>query len=125
MNPMALILFGVMLNAAAQLLLKIGMTKIGHFEVTLANAWPIGLQIATNLPIIGGLACYVISVLVWMVVLSRVEVSFAYPMVSLGYIVTAIAGYFWLGEALGPMRLAGIAIIMVGVFMVSKTGSAI
>jgi len=121
MNPMILILTGVMLNAAAQILLKIGMNRIGHFDVTLANAWPIGLQLATNLPILGGLACYVISVLVWMVVLSRVEVSFAYPFVSLGYVVTAIIAYAWLGEAVGPMRLAGIAVIMAGVFMVSKT----
>lgn len=121
MNPMILILTGVMLNAMAQLLLKVGMGRIGHFELTLANALPIGLQAATSLPIIGGIACYVISVVVWMIVLSRVEVSMAYPMVSLGYVVTAIAAYAWLGEQLGPMRLAGIAVIMVGVWMVSST----
>ena len=118
---MILILTGVMLNAAAQLLLKIGMRAIGHFELTTANIWPIGLQIVTSLPIIGGIACYVVSILIWLVVLSRVEVSVAYPMVSLGYIVTALAAYFWLGEALEPMRIAGIAIIMVGVWMVAKT----
>ncbi|MDE3060514.1 MAG: EamA family transporter [Pseudomonadota bacterium] len=121
MNPMLLILTGVMLNAAAQLLLKVGMQRIGHFDLTLANAWPVGLQVATSLPIIGGMACYVISILVWLVVLSRVEVSMAYPMVSLGYVVTALAAYFWLGEQLGPMRLAGIVIILIGVWMVSRT----
>ena len=121
MNPMILILTGVMLNAAAQLLLKIGMRAIGHFELTSANIVPIGLQVDTSLPIIGGMICYAVSILVWLVVLSRVEVSFAYPLVSIGYVVTALAAYFWLGEALGPMRVAGIAIIIVGVFMVSRT----
>src|SRR3954466_2665176 len=101
MNPMLLILTGVMLNAAAQMLLKVGMHRIGHFDLTMGNILPIALQVATSLPIIGGMACYVISILVWLVVLSRVEVSMAYPMVSLGYVVTALAAYFWLGEQLG------------------------
>lgn len=118
---MLLILTGVLLNAAAQFLLKLGMQRIGHFELTAANLWPIGLQIATSIPIIGGMACYVVSIGIWLVVLSRVDVSVAYPMVSLGYIVTAIAAYLWLGEALGPMRVAGIAVILIGVYMVSKT----
>ncbi len=121
MNPMILILTGVMLNAAAQLLLKVGMGRIGHFDLAWENAWPITLQVATSLPIIGGLICYGISVLVWLVVLSRVPVSMAYPMVSLGYVVTALAAYFWIGESLGPLRVGGIVVILIGVYMVSKT----
>jgi multidrug transporter EmrE-like cation transporter len=116
-----LIMSGVMLNAAAQMFLKVGMHRIGHFDLTLANVWPIGLQVVTSIPVIGGIACYVISILIWLVVLSRVEVSMAYPMVSLGYVVTAFAAYFWLGEQLGPMRLAGIVVILAGVWMVSST----
>ncbi len=121
MDSMALILTGVMLNAAAQLLLKVGMQKIGHFELAWANAWPVGIQIVTSIPIIGGIACYIISILIWLVVLSRVEVSVAYPMVSIGYIVTALAAYFWLGEQMGAMRLLGIVVIVIGVWMVAKT----
>lgn len=117
----ALIMTGVMLNAAAQLFLKIGMQKIGHFELTWQNALPVGLQAATSLPIFGGLLCYVVSVLVWLVVLSRAEISLAYPMVSVGYVVTALAAYFWLGEQLGPMRLAGILVIIIGVWLVART----
>jgi multidrug transporter EmrE-like cation transporter len=121
MNPMILILTGVLLNAAAQLLLKIGMQRIGHFDLTMGNIWPIGLQAAGSLPIWGGFMCYAVSILVWMVVLSRVDVSVAYPMVSLGYVVAAVAAWAWLGESVGPLRLAGIAVILVGVFMVSKS----
>jgi multidrug transporter EmrE-like cation transporter len=121
MHFMFLILFGVLLNSFAQILLKLGMQKIGHFDMTMSNVVPIGLQVATSLPIIGGIACYVVSILVWLIVLSRVEVSVAYPMVSLGYIVAALAGYYWLGEALGPMRVGGIVVIMIGVWMVAKT----
>src|SRR5579883_757744 len=116
----ALILAGVLLNAGAQLLLKAGMSQIGHFEFTLANAMPIGVKILGNPPIVMGLTLYVISVGLWLLVLSRVPVSMAYPMVSLGYVVTAIAAYYLFGEPLTSMRLLGIFIIIGGVYLVAQ-----
>src|SRR5256885_17229995 len=92
----ALILFGVLLNAAAQLLLKAG-----------TNAMPLGLRLAIEPHILAGLACYVVSVVVWIVALSRVPVSVAYPMLSIGYAVNAIAAWYLPGEAGAPMRPAG------------------
>ncbi|MBP0588978.1 4-amino-4-deoxy-L-arabinose transferase [Paraburkholderia sp. LEh10] len=123
MNPISLfcILAGVALNAAAQLLLKAGTNAVGHFEFTLANIIPVGFRIATQLPIIGGLACYVLSVAVWIVGLSRVDVSIAYPMLSLGYVVNAFAAWYLFGEALSAQRLVGIAVILVGVFLVARS----
>jgi multidrug transporter EmrE-like cation transporter len=93
MNPISLfcILAGVSLNAGAQLLLKAGTNAVGHFEFTRANIIPVAWRLATQPPIIGGLACYVISVAVWVVGLSRVDVSIAYPMLSLGYVVNALS----------------------------------
>jgi multidrug transporter EmrE-like cation transporter len=121
MMVFGLILFGVLLNAAAQLLLKSGMSQIGHFDFSLTNVLPIGLKIAGNLPILGGLCMYVMSVGVWLLVLSRVQVSFAYPMVSIGYIVTAIAAYYLFGEPLTPLRMLGIMIIISGVYLVAQS----
>lgn len=119
----ALILLGVLLNAGAQLLLKAGMTQIGHFEFSLSNAWPIGLKVAGNPPIISGLFLYVLSVAVWLLVLSRVQVSYAYPMLSIGYIVNAVAAYYLFGEPLTSLRVLGIFIIMAGVYLVARTGA--
>ncbi|WP_109482956.1 EamA family transporter [Paraburkholderia sp. C35] len=123
MNPISLfcILAGVALNATAQLLLKAGTTAVGHFEFTLANIIPIGWRIATQLPIIGGLACYVLSVVVWIVGLSRVDVSIAYPMLSLGYVVNAFAAWYLFGEVLTAQRLVGIGVILVGVVLVARS----
>ncbi|MFZ9035567.1 MAG: SMR family transporter [Francisellaceae bacterium] len=115
-----LLLFGVSLNASAQLLLKFGVDRIGEFSFTLANIWPIGWKLATNYFIILGLSSYVISVIVWLMVLSRVPVGVAYPMVSIGYIITAIAGYFLFSEPLTLMRIAGIFVIILGVYLVAK-----
>jgi multidrug transporter EmrE-like cation transporter len=63
----------------------------------------------------------VISVVVWIMALSRVEVSIAYPLLSVGYVVNAIAAYYLFGEAVTPMRLTGIAIIIVGVWVVARS----
>ncbi|WP_395947251.1 EamA family transporter [Caedibacter taeniospiralis] len=115
-----LLLFGVLLNASAQLFLKFGMDRIGEFSFSFANIWPIGWKVATSYFVILGLMCYVISVVVWLLVLSRVPVGLAYPMVSIGYIVTAVAGYFMLGETLTATRIAGIFVIIFGVYLVAK-----
>lgn len=116
-----LLLCGVFLNAGAQLLIKAGMNHVGEFNFSLANILPISWQVATNFYIVAGLFCYVISVVLWMLVLSRVEVSFAYPMLSIGYIVNAVAAYYLFGEALTLTRILGIAIIICGVILIART----
>jgi len=117
----ALVLTGVLLNAAAQLLLKAGTNAVGHFEFSAANAVPVGLKLALEPHILGGIACYVVSVVIWIMALSRVEVSIAYPMLSFGYIVNALAAWYLFGEAVSPMRLVGIGIIIVGVYVVARS----
>jgi multidrug transporter EmrE-like cation transporter len=116
-----LVLFGVLLNAAAQLLLKAGTNAIGTFEFSAANLAPIGWKVTTQPYILGGLACYVVSVVVWILALSRVEVSVAYPMLSIGYVVNAVAAYALFGEAVGAQRLIGIGVIIVGVCVVARS----
>lgn len=117
----ALILTGVLLNAAAQLLLKAGTNRIGTFDFSWANIVPIGKQVALQPHIIGGLGCYAISVVVWIMALSRVPVSVAYPMLSIGYIVNAFAAWYLFGESVTAQKLIGIGFICVGVWLVAKS----
>ena len=117
----ALVLTGVLLNAAAQLLLKAGTNVVGHFEFHLDNVLPVGLKFAFEPHILGGLTCYAISVVVWILALARVEVSVAYPMLSIGYVVNAVAAWYLFNEGLGPMRVAGIGVIIVGVWLVARS----
>ncbi|MDR2000041.1 MAG: EamA family transporter [Zoogloeaceae bacterium] len=116
----ALVLAGVLLNAAAQLLLKAGTNAVGHFEFHLDNALPIGMKLAFEPHILGGLACYVVSVVIWIMALSRVPVSVAYPMLSIGYIVNAIAAFYLFQEPLAGQKLLGIGFIVVGVWLVAR-----
>jgi multidrug transporter EmrE-like cation transporter len=118
----SLVLAGVLLNAAAQLLLKAGTNAVGHFEFTGANIVPVGLRLALEPHILGGVSCYVVSLVVWIMALSRVEVSIAYPMLSIGYLVNAVAAWYLFGETLSALRLTGIGFIVVGVFLVARSG---
>lgn len=117
---LALILTGVVLNAVAQLLLKAGSRVIADVPLSLGNAWTLLERIAINPPIVAGLFCYAISVVVWILALARVPVSVAYPMLSIGYVVNAIAAWWLFGEDLNTARMAGIGVIIVGVWLVAR-----
>lgn len=116
-----LVLAAVLLGSLAQLLLKAGTTAVGPFAFSSANLLPVGWQLATQPLIMGGILAYGLSLIIWIMALSRVEVSIAYPMVSIGYVLTAIAAWQFLGESLSAMRVAGISVIMVGVFIVARS----
>ena len=115
------IVTGVLLNALAQLLLKAGTKSVGAIHLTMDNWFAIGLKVATQLPIIGGLTFYVLSVVLWIIALSRVDVSIAYPMLSLGYVVTAVGAWYFFGEAVSLQRMAAIVVILVGVALLARS----
>jgi drug/metabolite transporter (DMT)-like permease len=117
----SLLMMGVFLNASAQLLLKAGTNAVGRFAFTAGNIVPVGMKLALEPHILGGLACYVVSVVVWIMGLSRVPVSIAYPMLSLGYVLNAAAAWYLFGEDVSLTRLLGIGIIIVGVYIVARS----
>jgi multidrug transporter EmrE-like cation transporter len=117
----SLLMTGVLLNAAAQLFLKAGTNRVGEFAFTLDNLVPIGSKLIANPPILAGLTCYVVSVVVWILALSRVPVSIAYPMLSVGYIVNALAAWMLFGESLTAQKLVGIGFIVIGVYLVARS----
>jgi len=116
-----LIMAGVLLNAAAQLLLKAGTNAVGHFEFSVGNLVPVGLKLGLEPHILGGVACYVVSLVVWIMGLSRVPVSVAYPMLSIGYVLNALAAWYLFGESLTAQKIVGIAFIVAGVFLVTRS----
>ncbi len=102
-------------NATANLLLKRGSNLIGANIKTVNN----GLLAALNPYTIGGLALLGLGFFVFIYVLTKVNVSIAYPIISLAYILVAIGAHFFLGELLTPIKIAGIVIIIIGVSMLS------
>ncbi|AEV27247.1 MULTISPECIES: SMR family transporter [Azospira] len=117
----SLILAGVILNAAGQLLLKAGTNAVGHFDFHLDNVLPIGLKLAFNPFILSGMVAYGVSLVVWIMALSRVPVSIAYPMLSIGYVINAFIAWHWFGEALSAQKLLGIGCIVLGVYVITRS----
>ncbi|MBI4937759.1 MAG: EamA family transporter [Nitrosomonadales bacterium] len=116
----SLIFVGVMLNVAAQLLIKAGTNSIGYFEFSLENILPVGWKLATEPYIIGAIALYALSVAIWILALSRVQVSIAYPLLSMGYVVNAVAAWWFFNEVFNPAKVAGIGVIILGVIIISR-----
>jgi multidrug transporter EmrE-like cation transporter len=115
-----LVLTGVLLNAIAQLALKASVRHGGEIALEVSNALPAAMQLAAQPWLWLGLVCYGISVVVWLLALSRVEVSIAYPMLSIGYVVNALAAWAWLGESMNLTKVTGIGIIIIGVYVLAR-----
>lgn len=119
---LGLVLLSVILNTLGQLLFKMGLNQIGAFTFSPINLLHFGFKIITNIRVMSGLLIYVISTAVWFLVLSRADVSFAYPLVSIGYIFNSVAAYYLLHEhAFSPMRLTGTLVIIVGVVLICQS----
>jgi multidrug transporter EmrE-like cation transporter len=119
-----LILTGVALNAAAQLLLKLATRPLAHF--TSFDAATMSSSIAIlfrSVPFWSGMLCYGASLCVWVAALTKAPVSSAYPMLSLGYVAVAAVSAAWLGESLTTAKVLGIALICAGVVLVSRSST--
>jgi multidrug transporter EmrE-like cation transporter len=116
-----LLLGGVLLNAAAQLLLKAATRASGMLVADSgAISWTAANELLRTVPLWVGLSCYGVSVLLWLGALSRVPVSIAYPMLSIGYVVNAFAAAFLFGEALTVAKMSGILLIVAGVIVLAR-----
>jgi drug/metabolite transporter (DMT)-like permease len=117
MKALRSILVSVLLIAAAQLLMKKGVSYVPFNTSNLLSNYVLFL----NPFLIIGLVSLFVGTVVWLSVLSKSELSYAYPLLSIGYIVVALASMFLLGENLGFMRWSGIFTICIGVFLMSKS----
>ncbi|MDZ7587556.1 MAG: EamA family transporter [Patescibacteria group bacterium] len=116
------ILIPVTAAAIGQMILKIGMTQVGELKFSdgLVNIFS---RTFSNLYVLGGLAFFGVNAILWLVVLSREKLSFAYPMVAFAYIVTILLSKFVLHEDIPLLRWSGLAVIIVGILMIAKSST--
>ena len=119
----AMILLSVTVAAVAQLALKHGMNRVNDqiAPATFSLNGPSLRAVASEPFVWAGLALFGLSALVWLVVLSRASLSFAYPFASLTYVLILVFDRFALQEEVPPLRWAGVACIALGIFLVSRT----
>ncbi len=123
MKYLGFILFTVATNAAAQIMLKQGMMSLGDISFAGTNPVIKILQIVFSPWVFFGLCTFVISMASHLYVLSKVELSFAYPFLSLAYVAVAIFAYFVFREDLNAWRIAGIGFICIGTVLIAQGGA--
>lgn len=106
------LLITIMIGVGGQLLLKHGMTRQPGFRFV-----QIGV-LARNLPVLGGIGCYALSTVLYLSVLARLDLSLAYPTVSLGYVLVMIMSRLLFKEPVSPTRWIAAGLICVGVVLV-------
>lgn len=119
LNVIPLILFTVLTNAIAQIMLKRGMLAIGALD--LSSPVMTAIKVVFQPFVFSGLCIFVISMASHLLVLSKVELSFAYPFLSLAYVVVLAFAWFGLGEQVGLIRIAGVALICAGTVLVAQS----
>jgi hypothetical protein len=98
------------------------MVTVGAAPATSGEWLGYGISILFNPWFVAGMTCYVVSIGAWLAVLARTEVSAAYPLLSIGYVITAVVGFFFLGENVTMTRVLGIAVICLGLVLISRSG---
>jgi multidrug transporter EmrE-like cation transporter len=117
---LSFILISVFLSVVAQILLKHGMSN-GSVQAALnADALTAGITIFTNISVVAGLAAYVSSAGIWLLVLSKIDVSKAYPFVGIGFIGTMMFAYWFLNEPLTLTKVIGTLLVLAGVLLISQ-----
>ncbi len=113
-----LLIIGIFLGVIAQLSLKHGMNQVQIDSFRALKLFDLLRRLAFNLFIVLGFVCYGLSLLLWLIILSTLDLSYAYPMASSGYFFVALASYFIFKEKISWQRWVAIGIIMLGVVLV-------
>jgi multidrug transporter EmrE-like cation transporter len=118
---LAIALGSISLSAIAQVMLRKTMQTVGTLPAGLGDLPSFSLRLMLNGWFVAGMSAYLLSVGAWLAVLSKLEVSAAYPLVSIGFILTAVFGFAFLGEQVTPTRMLGIAVVCAGIVLITRT----
>lgn len=116
-----LILFTVLTNFLSQIMLKKGMTQIAMGSLETSNIVKAIPTIVFNFFVMGGLLVMVISMASHLLVLSKVDISYAYPFLGLSFVLVTAWGYFILSEPMSIYKAMGVMLIVCGVALVAKS----
>jgi len=115
-----LILLSTVFTVAGQLFFRKGMLEVGEVSFSLQSLWKTLGGTASNIYVISGFILFALGAIWWLVILSKVEVSYAYPIGSLGYVLLLFASWLFLGESIPLSRWIGVSFICLGIFFIAR-----
>jgi multidrug transporter EmrE-like cation transporter len=110
------------MSSTAHIFLKKGMMMYAINAVKPDGIINLVWIVGTNPWVIGGIVLHVSALSVWLWALSKVDISFAYPFLALGYVLVSAMAWFWLGEELNPVKILGMGIIITGILVLARAG---
>ena len=120
-KPFLIVITAICFSVSGELLLKSGMNSVGVLSLT--NFWPTFGKVFTNPRILSGFGLFGIGAVFWLAAISRVPLSWAYPMLSIGYILILLFSAVVLKEQVAPLRWVGALVICVGIVLVFRSGA--
>lgn len=122
LNNISIVLLSILMSSTAHIFLKKGMMTHALNGVKLEGILGLVWSVGTNPWVMGGMFLHVSALVVWLWALSKVDISFAYPFLALGYVLVSAMAWFWLGEELNSMKMVGMGIIIMGILVLAKAG---
>lgn len=120
LNSIVIIISSILLSSIAHILLKKGMMTHALKEIKNDNILEVAIAVGTNPWVVTGIILHVGALVVWLLALSKVDISFAYPFLALGYVLVSLMAYYYLGEELSITKIIGMLIIIVGIMVLVK-----
>ncbi len=121
MNPIIFLLIAdVLMAVCGQLLLKKGMTILGPIDFNLNNIWVLIISALKNIYIWIAVICYVLGLVFWLFILSKVKLSVAYPITALVYVLVVFSSWLLLKEEIGVYQIVGTGLIVFGLLFMFK-----
>ena len=121
MKDLALVLTSIVLAVCGQLLLKQGMLKIGYVELSGKDILSFLVKAVTSPFVIAGLVTFGVSFVMWLLILTRLELSKVYPMVAIGYVLAVLFSWLFFKESMTALRIVAISLIVLGVVVLSRS----
>ncbi|WP_455206799.1 EamA family transporter [Kaarinaea lacus] len=118
----SIILFSITVSSTAHVLLKKGMSQQQSSVSELPSVWDSVFNIATSPWVLVGMMLHVAALVIWLWALSRVDITFAYPFLAVGYVLVSLMAWLWLGETITLTRFFGMAVIIIGIIILSRGG---
>lgn len=121
-NNIIIILSSILMSSTAHILLKKGMMTHALNGMKSDGVFSLAWTVGTNIWVLGGMFLHVSALVVWLWALSKVDISFAYPFLALGYVLVSAMAWLWLGEELSQMKIIGMVVIVIGILILAKAG---
>lgn len=122
LNNIIILLSSILMSSTAHIFLKKGMMTHALNAIKSDGIISLVWTVGTNPWVMGGMFLHVSALVVWLWALSKVDISFAYPFLALGYVLVSAMAWLWLGEELNQVKIIGMIVIIIGILILAKAG---